>query len=562
MKRFILIPALVVLLSGLGLSPGMTATDGQDSGAAGLTLYTTSDLATLAGTWKSAWALEHPDAPLRITTLTAGELPVQPAGSRSIVLMREEDWTSLAERPAWKMPLGRDVVTPIVNAENPFLPAIREQGIAAAQLASLFEDPRQFSWNILVNGARGKAIHVYMTDEPSVREAVSRFLGMQADFSGAIAVASEQALRDAVAADPYAIGFGRMRQLPMAEPGSATAGIALLPIDRNGNGRLDYHEQIYGSLHDFLRGVWIGKYPHALVSSIYVVAPELPSDAMLKAFLKWTLTDGQQYMAQSGYGELLSTERQSGLDALTGEPLMEAARAERWATLKIILYIVVGLAAAAFLVSAIVRSRREERKAFRKSALRPPVINEETMELPAGLYYDTTHTWAYMDKCGYVKVGVDDFLQHVTGPFTRVQLKSPGERVMKGEPFLTLVQDGKQLTIHAPVSGTIRAVNDDLAEEPGLVNMSPYDEGWVYLFEPSNWQRELQFLRMAAAYKDWLRNEFMRLRDFLAVKVNTRTFAYADVALQDGGELTDHVMEKLGPEVWEEFQKHFVDTSC
>ncbi len=558
MKRIILIPALLVLLPLLGLSPATAAADGQDAGAPGLTVYTTPGLAPLAGTWQQAWAETHPSTPLHITTLAAADLSV--SGSRAVVLLREEECASLAEKPAWKMPVGRDVVTPIVSTRNPYFETIAGQGVPAAGLARLFGGPAHMDWSAVLGTERGAPVHVYMTESVAVHAAVSRFLGT-ADLNGVTYVATETALREAVAGDPYAIGFCRLPDLPMAETAFGAEGIALMPIDRNGNGKLDYHERIYGSLHEFMRGVWIGKYPHALVSSLYLAAPALPADDGLTAFLKWTLTEGQQYVAMEGYGELLGSERQSGLDVLTGEPLLETARSERWATLKIVIYLVVGLAAAAFLVSAIVRSRREEKRAGRQAALRTPVISEETVDIPAGLYYDKTHTWAYMDKCGFVKVGVDDFLQHVTGPFTRVQMKNAGDKVKKGEPFLTLVQDGKQLTIHAPVSGTIKAVNDDLVEEPDLVNMSPYDEGWVYLFEPANWQRELQFMRMSGAYKDWLRNEFIRLRDFLAVKVNTNSFAYAGVALQDGGELTDHVMEKLGPEVWEEFQKHFVDTA-
>ena len=48
--------------------------------------------------------------------------------------------------------------------------------------------------------------------------------------------------------------------------------IRLLPIDRNGNGLIDYNEKIYDDVNDFSRGVWIGKYPKALFSNIYTVA--------------------------------------------------------------------------------------------------------------------------------------------------------------------------------------------------------------------------------------------------------------------------------------------------
>jgi hypothetical protein len=83
----------------------------------------------------------------------------------------------------------------------------------------------------------------------------------------------------------------------------------------------------------------------------------------------------------------------------------------------------------------------------------------------------------------------------------------------------------------------------------------------VYLIEPKNWLREIQFLFMAEKYKEWLQYEFIRLKDFLAASIRSNTNVYAHVILQDGGELTDNVLADLGPEVWEDFQNKFIDIS-
>jgi len=62
-------------------------------------------------------------------------------------------------------------------------------------------------------------------------------------------------------------------------------------------------------------------------------------------------------------------------------------------------------------------------------------------------------------------------------------------------------------------------------------------------------------------YKEWLQDEFVRMRDFLALSANSNTVVYQQVVLQDGGELKDNVLADLGPEVWEDFQTRFIDTS-
>ena len=190
-----------------------------------------------------------------------------------------------------------------------------------------------------------------------------------------------------------------------------------------------------------------------------------------------------------------------------------------------------------------------------------PAFDENSILAPKGLYFDKSHTWAFMVQDGYVKIGLDDFLQHVTGSITRIKMKEPGEKVRKGEKILTIIQNGKQLNISSPISGIIREQNQALADNSSILNSAPYSEGWVYLIEPKNWLREIQFLFMAEKYKEWLQDEFIRLKDFLAVSMRSNTNVYAHVILQDGGELTDNVLADLGPEVWEDFQTKFIDIS-
>jgi len=66
---------------------------------------------------------------------------------------------------------------------------------------------------------------------------------------------------------------------------------------------------------------------------------------------------------------------------------------------------------------------------------------------------------------------------------------------------------------------------------------------------------------MAEKYKLWLQDEFIRLKDFLSTSVRSNENVYAHLVLQDGGELTDHILADLDPEVWEDFQTNFIDTS-
>ncbi len=152
-------------------------------------------------------------------------------------------------------------------------------------------------------------------------------------------------------------------------------------------------------------------------------------------------------------------------------------------------------------------------------------------------------------------------MQRVTGKITKIQLKNPGEFIKKGEPFVSLIQQGKKIEILAPASGIIRECNQMLMSDASLINASPYDQGWVYVIESDNWLKEIKSYFMADAYKDWLKHEFVRLKDFLAYTVNRHPNPQMQFVMQDGGELKDNILESFGPEVWEEFQIRFINHS-
>jgi glycine cleavage system H lipoate-binding protein len=205
--------------------------------------------------------------------------------------------------------------------------------------------------------------------------------------------------------------------------------------------------------------------------------------------------------------------------------------------------------------------KRSEARHDASSPVTLRIFSEESLIIPQGLYFGKTHSWAFRRKNGSVKIGIDDFLQHITGAITRVEMKAAGETVKKGELLLSIIRKGKLLNIYSPISGTITEVNENLEKNSSLLNSSPYSEGWVYMIEPTNWGLEIQYLSIAEKYKEGLKDEFRRLKDFFstAIKANSHDFAY--VAMQDGGELLDNPLAELGPNVWDDFQTKFIDTS-
>ena len=97
--------------------------------------------------------------------------------------------------------------------------------------------------------------------------------------------------------------------------------------------------------------------------------------------------------------------------------------------LKTVLFIVVILILTGFMVDAFVRYLRRKKTEIQISgSSSQSVLDENSLIVPEGLYFDKTHTWAFMEQNGIVKVGIDDFLQHITGTITRIKMKNQGEK--------------------------------------------------------------------------------------------------------------------------------------
>jgi len=191
---------------------------------------------------------------------------------------------------------------------------------------------------------------------------------------------------------------------------------------------------------------------------------------------------------------------------------------------------------------------------------RMKVLTASALRIPRGLLFNRSHTWTHLDESGEAKIGLDDFIQHVVGKVSFVQLKKPGDPVKKGEVMTQIEQDGKLLNIYSPISGTITGENSTLIENPEIMDDYPCEKGWIYRVNPSDWKKETQPYVMAEDANKWFANEIDRFKDFLARGTSRNLKLEPSMTmLQDGGELRVNVLSDLPDEVWSEFQKDFLN---
>ncbi len=118
--------------------------------------------------------------------------------------------------------------------------------------------------------------------------------------------------------------------------------------------------------------------------------------------------------------------------------------------------------------------------------------------------YAKSHEWVRVEgTLGYV--GISDHAQHEVTDVVYAEQAKIGKTVKAGEEGTTIESVKAAFSIYAPVSGTIVKSNTELDKDPGLINKSPYDNGWMFAIEMTN-PKELDALMTEEQYQVFLKS--------------------------------------------------------
>ena len=107
------------------------------------------------------------------------------------------------------------------------------------------------------------------------------------------------------------------------------------------------------------------------------------------------------------------------------------------------------------------------------------------MEIPEKLYYTKEHEWVALDG-DVVTIGITGYAQGELGDIVFVELPEVGTKVAAEDSFGVIEAVKTVSDLFAPVTGEIVGANDELTDNPALINTSPYEEGWIVKIKASN----------------------------------------------------------------------------
>lgn len=107
------------------------------------------------------------------------------------------------------------------------------------------------------------------------------------------------------------------------------------------------------------------------------------------------------------------------------------------------------------------------------------------MNHPSELKYASTHEWVKIEG-DLVVTGISDHAQDALGDLVYVEAPEVGRELTAGEQAGVVESVKTASDIHAPISGIVVEINEELEEDPDFVNDDPYVKGWIYKIKPND----------------------------------------------------------------------------
>ena len=107
------------------------------------------------------------------------------------------------------------------------------------------------------------------------------------------------------------------------------------------------------------------------------------------------------------------------------------------------------------------------------------------MNIPSELKYTKDHEWVKKDG-NIVTVGITDYAQGELGDVVFVELPQVGDDVSKDDTFGSIEAVKAVADLFCPISGKVTEINENLGDQPDIVNTDPYGQGWMVKIEMSD----------------------------------------------------------------------------
>lgn len=305
-QNLIIAAGLTVIIAS-GCSGGKEEVSNANELEGKITISGAFALYPMAVQWGEEFKALHPKVQFDIQGGGAGKgMTDVLSGSTDLGMVSRDVNEEEKSKGAFDLGVCKDAVLPTINAKNPYRDIIYQKGISNQQFIDIFITGKIKTWGDLLGNGSSEKIEVYTrSDAAGAAESWAKYLDgkKQEDLLG-VGVMGDPGLAQAIVKSKFSIGFNNVSFAYDNVTKINNPGIAVAPIDINGNGILEAEENFYDNMDKVNAAILSGTYPSPPARPLLFVSKGAPTDPLVIEFLKYVLTEGQKGVGEAGFVQL------------------------------------------------------------------------------------------------------------------------------------------------------------------------------------------------------------------------------------------------------------------
>ncbi len=263
----------------------------------------------MAVRWAEEFRKIHPNVKIDISGGGAGKgMTDVLTGMVDIGMVSREIYPEERAKGAFPIPVVKDAVVPTTNARNPELATIRRKGLSRETARKLWTGAFA-TWGQVLGTPSTVPVHVYTrSDACGAAETFAAWFGLRQEHLTATAVFGDPGIAATIQKDRAGIGFNNIAYVYDQRTRKPFESIAVVPIDIDGNGRIAPDEDFYATAGQLVKAIGDGRFPSPPARDLYMVTKRQPTGNAVREFLRFILTEGQQYAGETGFIGLQKTQ--------------------------------------------------------------------------------------------------------------------------------------------------------------------------------------------------------------------------------------------------------------
>ncbi|MFQ3579944.1 MAG: extracellular solute-binding protein [Bacteroidales bacterium] len=259
--------------------------------------------------WAEQFKKLHPKVQIDISAGGAGKgMTDVLAGMVDIAMFSREVSEAEVQNGAWYIAVAKDAVFPTCNIENPHYQEIIKRGLTKGDFSLLFLNDKPKTWNDILKNKSNIKINVYTrSDACGAAEMWAKYMDKKQEDLKGTGIFGDPGIAQAVKNDKLGIGYNNLTFAYNIKTKTLHEGLAIIPIDLNEDGKITSDENFYSHIDTVIAAIQKGKYPSPPARNLYFISKGEPNKQVVKEFIKYVMTKGQEEVLSSGYVLLDST---------------------------------------------------------------------------------------------------------------------------------------------------------------------------------------------------------------------------------------------------------------